>query len=184
MKDFFAKLFGHSRSEADRKVSSAETTSVPPGLDRGTDIPWQPNGSVRCLATAAFLTGTRDMCGQLWLLSTDPELMASYGTDAPLPNVFSAQGFTAPLGIITANCFGDCFFLVDKGELQDLLTAIRSADASRLHSLNEEYVPFYCPHCGVNYSNSEWFTGPVYDDGFFDYLEGTCPQGHRRMIHD
>ena len=46
---------------------------------------------MRCLARAAFSTGTGDMCGEIWLLSADPELMDSCGTDASLPNVFSAQ---------------------------------------------------------------------------------------------
>jgi len=110
--------------------------------------------------------------------------MDAYGTDAALPNVFTAQGFKAPLGIVTAGCFGDGFFLVDKSKLQDLLGPIQGANASRLYSLNEEYVPFYCPNCRANYGSSEWVTGPVYDDDFFDYLEGTCPKGHRRMIHD
>jgi hypothetical protein len=124
------------------------------------------------------------MCGQLWLLSADPELMETYGTDIPLPNVFSANGFNAPLGVITHNGFGDFFSRVEKGQLQNLLAPIRNADAARLYALDREYVPFYCAECRANYSDSEWVTMPVFDKGFFDYLDGTCPKGHRRMIYD
>ena len=140
---------------------------------------------MRCLARAAFSTGTGDMCGEIWLLSADPELMDSCGTDASLPNVFSAQTFKKPLGVVTAaKGFGDCLFIVDKGKLQDLLIAIRNADVSRPYSSDKEYLPFYCAQCRVNYGHAEWSPIPVFDDGFFDYLEGTCPEGHRRMLQD
>jgi len=184
MKGFLKRLFERGRLAPLAKVSNSQPTPVPQGLARGPDVPWQHGGSVKCLASAAFSTNAGDMCGQLWLLSTDRELMDSHGTDTPLPNVFSAQGFKAPLGVITAGCFGDGFFRVEKSSLQELLAPIQRADVSRLYSLNQEYVPFYCPRCQANYGSSEWMTGPVYDDGFFDYLEGACPKGHRRMIHD
>ena len=142
-------------------------------------------GTVRCLAHAAFATAAGDTCGEIWLLSTDPKLMECYGTDASLPNVLSAQSFRHPLGVVAAaKGFGDGLFVVDKGELQDHLIAIRNADVARLYSLDKEYVPFYCARCQVNYGRSEWSAAPVFDGDFFDYLEGTCPLGHRRMLQD
>src|SRR3989304_4334182 len=49
--------------------------------------------------------------------------------------------------------------------------AVRTDDA--------DFVAFYCDDCGQVYCDQCWRVGtPVFDEGFYDYTLGTCPQGH------
>ena len=50
--------------------------------------------------------------------------------------------------------------------------------------MDVDYVPFYCPKCRASYDYSSWETCPVFDDGFYDYLEAECPKGHKLSIQD
>jgi hypothetical protein len=47
-----------------------------------------------------------------------------------------------------------------------------------------EVTPFYCPDCGLNYCGRDWDTRVLFDEGFYDRTEGTCPHGHRHTIDD
>lgn len=48
----------------------------------------------------------------------------------------------------------------------------------------EEGMDAYCPQCDKIYCHEHYNVVDIFDDGFYDYAEGTCPKGHRRMIDD
>ena len=55
--------------------------------------------------------------------------------------------------------------------------AVRTDDA--------DFVAFYCDDCGQVYCDQCWRVGtPVFDEGFYDYTLGTCPQGHEQIVDD
>lgn len=65
--------------------------------------------------------------------------------------------------------------------------ALDRADAVALHALDLEFAPFYCPTCDAVYCVDCWRTSLVFADDFPGWLEetqGTCPEGHGRMLSD
>jgi hypothetical protein len=55
--------------------------------------------------------------------------------------------------------------------------AVRADDA--------DFVAFYCDDCGQVYCDNCWRLGtPVFDEGFYDYTLGACPQGHEQIVDD
>jgi len=62
--------------------------------------------------------------------------------------------------------------------------ALESADAEELDRRQEELVPFWCRICRRSYCNEHWVEETVFDDGFFDCIKGTCPNGHRWTLWD
>jgi len=48
----------------------------------------------------------------------------------------------------------------------------------------DEGIDAYCPQCDRIYCHEHYNVVDIFDDGFYDYAEGTCPKGHRRMIDD
>ena len=74
---------------------------------------------------------------------------------------------------------------VPTAQFPDLRSAIEQGDARRLHGLDLEYAPFYCPKCGAVYCGSHWVRWDVFDDdGWHDSIRGRCPNGHERMLED
>jgi hypothetical protein len=69
-----------------------------------------------------------------------------------------------------------------------LIELIRTADATGLHRLSRELVPFYCPGCGDSYCSAHWDTSDEYDTdypgGWYEGTRGRCPEGHIRLITD
>ncbi|MHA1700363.1 MAG: hypothetical protein ACTSWN_16105, partial [Promethearchaeota archaeon] len=45
-------------------------------------------------------------------------------------------------------------------------------------------IDAYCPDCNAIYCRQHYNVEEVWDAGFYDYSEGTCPKRHRRMIDD
>jgi hypothetical protein len=65
--------------------------------------------------------------------------------------------------------------------------ALDRADAASLYALDLEFAPFYCPACDRVYCADCWQTSLVFADDFPGWLEetqGTCPEGHGRMLSD
>jgi hypothetical protein len=62
----------------------------------------------------------------------------------------------------------------------------RPPQAERLHAVDARLVPAYCPsrQCGRTYCASRhWSIRDVFDEGFFDFTEGTCMScGERRIL--
>lgn len=57
-----------------------------------------------------------------------------------------------------------------------------------LHQLleDERYdgLDFYCPECDQLFCEDHWDLEPYFDEGFYDFTEGTCPKGHKRIVDD
>jgi predicted RNA-binding Zn-ribbon protein involved in translation (DUF1610 family) len=62
--------------------------------------------------------------------------------------------------------------------------ALDTGDAGALYAIDEEFAPFWCPKCGASYCREHYRSYEVYDDGFFDCINGICPRGHERMLAD
>ncbi|MFC1885898.1 hypothetical protein ACFLZM_02440, partial [Thermodesulfobacteriota bacterium] len=49
----------------------------------------------------------------------------------------------------------------------------------------EEGIDAYCPECDRIYCRSHYNPGEKWEDGWwYDCTYGTCPEGHKRIIHD
>jgi predicted RNA-binding Zn-ribbon protein involved in translation (DUF1610 family) len=65
--------------------------------------------------------------------------------------------------------------LIDQGHVDPV--AIRGISGPL-----RELTPFYCPDCELNYCSRDWDTSVVFDEDFYDYTEGVCPNGHRHTL--
>ncbi len=45
-------------------------------------------------------------------------------------------------------------------------------------------LDFYCRECDKVYCEQHYSLRPVWDDGFYDYTVGKCPEGHERIVDD
>jgi hypothetical protein len=54
--------------------------------------------------------------------------------------------------------------------------------AKALFEVNPDWAPFFCVKCGKSYCWEHWKRLLEYDDGFFDCVTGTCPEGHRKIL--
>jgi hypothetical protein len=66
---------------------------------------------------------------------------------------------------------------------------LEAGDLARLDDeLNPPRFPcgldVYCPDCDRVYCRDHHAIQDEYDDGFYDFSWGTCPQGHRREVND
>ena len=74
---------------------------------------------------------------------------------------------------------------VPADQFSDLQSAIEQGDVRRLHGLDLEFAPFYCPKCDAIYCGSHWVRWDVFDeDGWHDSIRGRCPNSHERMLED
>jgi hypothetical protein len=73
---------------------------------------------------------------------------------------------------------------LDPSQRASVLAAVNANDASALFELDREFAPFWCPECEATYCAQHYVHWDVYDDGFFDCIRGTCPNGHERMLLD
>ncbi len=62
--------------------------------------------------------------------------------------------------------------------------ALLAGSAAQLYAIHDEFAPFWCPKCGCCYCKEHYSSYVVYDDTFFDYIHGTCPEGHERILID
>jgi hypothetical protein len=142
-------------------------------------------GPVMSLEAANFrCSETGEVCGRVWLVTGDPELARKHG-GVPLPKSLEERCLPiAPLGVITETSVAGAYMTAKLNDLSRLLDAIRTSDVKRLHAVNRDYAPFYCPKCEKRFVASLWSSIPIYDDGFYDYTEVTCPTGHINRILD
>lgn len=66
----------------------------------------------------------------------------------------------------------------------ELVMALESGSAAALFAIDAEFAPFWCPVCAASYCREHYRSWAVYDDGFFDCIQGVCPAGHERMLTD
>ncbi|UCH98488.1 MAG: hypothetical protein JSV88_17025 [Candidatus Aminicenantes bacterium] len=60
---------------------------------------------------------------------------------------------------------------------------------SKVHAFMKKHhkregLDAYCPKCGKIYCARHYQTREEYDEGYYDCTRGTCPRGHKRIIHD
>lgn len=69
--------------------------------------------------------------------------------------------------------------------LSALFDSLSRADFDSSRGDDADFVSFYCLACRRVYCDTCWQAGsPVFDEGFYDYTLGTCPQGHEQTIDD
>ncbi len=73
------------------------------------------------------------------------------------------------------------------GSLEDsniLLALLENGKVADIHSyvidldFMEDGLDAYCPSCDAIYCQNHYITKEYWDQGFYDYTEGTCPEGH------
>jgi len=73
---------------------------------------------------------------------------------------------------------------------QPIFSFLENDQIAEAHQLLQNYVPMeqgidaYCPDCDKIYCWEHYNAIEEFDDGFYDYTQGTCPEGHSRMIDD
>ena len=78
----------------------------------------------------------------------------------------------------------------DKSLAQEVFKLLDGKNLNGLHLYYkrtiqlEEGMDAYCPECDEIYCSAHYATEEEWDEGFYDCTYGTCPQGHRRIIHD
>jgi hypothetical protein len=74
------------------------------------------------------------------------------------------------------------------GEYADLLAffeRLARQDFAAARGRDADFVAFHCWECGKVYCERCWTLGaPVFDEGFYDYTLGTCPEGHEQVVDD
>ena len=70
-------------------------------------------------------------------------------------------------------------------ELRRQLDIIRAYDFASARSADADFVAFHCRKCSRSYCQNCWRIGPPeFDDGFYDYTQGVCPEGHEQIVDD
>ncbi len=77
----------------------------------------------------------------------------------------------------------------DLQDAKDVFALLSAGNLKELHQLFKDRLVYegidaYCPECDKIYCRDHYNAVENYDDGFYDDTDGTCPQGHRRMIDD
>lgn len=102
------------------------------------------------------------------------------GRDARKPEPFRGEDRLVREGFL-----GTVTFARARVDLEALLGLIRAGDYSRASDLEPESARFFCFDCERVYCDRCWqVEPPAFDDGFYDYTEATCPQGHRHIVDD
>ena len=71
----------------------------------------------------------------------------------------------------------------------ELFEILKNENLLGAHQFMREHMCYegldaYCPKCDKIYCWEHYNARVEYDDGFYDCVYGTCPDGHRRMIDD
>lgn len=70
-------------------------------------------------------------------------------------------------------------------ELTRLFEAICAGDYAAARGIDADFAAFHCRQCNLAYCDTCWrLSPPIFDEGFYDYTLGTCPQGHEQVVDD
>ncbi|MHA1832036.1 MAG: hypothetical protein ACTSWR_10930 [Candidatus Helarchaeota archaeon] len=72
------------------------------------------------------------------------------------------------------------FKLLDQGKISEIHSILKKTALPNI----EDGIDAYCPVCDKIYCKEHYQTIEHWDNGFFDYMEGVCPEGHKRIIDD
>ena len=90
-----------------------------------------------------------------------------------------------PNGLRRTGFIGEVTKFDDAEGLHRLLEVIRSGDFACARGADADFVAFHCRECGRSYCEPCWRIGPPeFDDGFYDFTSGTCPEGHEQTVDD
>lgn len=78
---------------------------------------------------------------------------------------------------------------LDKNLAPQLFKHLEQENLSLAHAFmkkhyKQEGLDAYCPTCDKIYCAQHYQTREEYDEGYYDCTYGTCPHGHKRIIHD
>jgi hypothetical protein len=70
-----------------------------------------------------------------------------------------------------------------------LFEHLEQENLSQVHAFMKKHykregLDAYCPKCGKIYCSKHYQIREEYDEGYYDCTYGTCPKGHKRIIHD
>jgi len=80
--------------------------------------------------------------------------------------------------------------VLDKNMADTVFTFLDSKDLKGLHDYLqgdiqlEEGMDAYCPDCDTIYCRTHYHLQEEWDEGFYDCTYGTCPESHKRIVHD
>ena len=80
--------------------------------------------------------------------------------------------------------------MLDNSLAEDVFKFLDSKDLKSLHSYLKDDIQLedgmdaYCPKCDKIYCAAHYKPEEEWDEGFYDCTYGTCPEGHKRIIHD
>lgn len=149
--------------------TAAIITLIPPGVpDEGL----KPGPAARFTARIGYLLRRFDPQKRAWIWGNRP---TPPGLDRFCIDEYrlSIQGGLVPVQ-----------FVLTAREPSVVADAVRSGDPKALFDIDPEYTPCWCPKCEACYCRRHWEAWPLFDDGFFDRVEGMCPDGHRRTLAD
>ena len=70
------------------------------------------------------------------------------------------------------------FPMLDRGDLSGVHEHLKK------FKVFEDGMDCWCPECRRVYCRTHYRVREVFDQGFYDYSTGTCPQGHERELDD
>lgn len=78
---------------------------------------------------------------------------------------------------------------LEKDLAPQLFKHLEQENLSQVHAFMKKHykregLDAYCPKCGKIYCAQHYQTREEYDEGYYDCTYGTCPKGHKRIIHD
>jgi hypothetical protein len=78
---------------------------------------------------------------------------------------------------------------LDRNLAPQLFKHLEQENLSRVHAFMKKHykregLDAYCPKCGKIYCARHYQIREEYDEGYYDCTYGTCPKGHKRIIHD
>jgi hypothetical protein len=167
-------------------VAQDKVESKPPTPSPAAKVPAPLQRQLICLASADFICSeTSEVCGRVWVVTSNLELARIHG-GAPLP-VFQEEHcpIHVPLGVIIEKSFVWAYVPIgtELTDLSQLLEAIRTVDANRLHAIDPDYAPFFCPKCNKCYASSIWSATTIFvDRSYYDHYKVKCPIGHESKI--
>ena len=117
-------------------------------------------------------------CNQCGKPAATLRLVPSMYSDDKRPTIH-INGF---IGEVTSRLLGST-------TLTDLLLTqiqkLAKTNLKELHSLDQDIFGFICRECGVAYCRNCWSNIITrYDEGVYDDMRATCPNGHEQMIQD
>ena len=135
--------------------------------------------------SATYLCGA---CGNVASTVTlvapgEPDPRMTPEADVP-PGLDTLFGSVLPDSAMLSIDGGPASLSLGAASTAKMILALESGDPAALYAINREFAPFWCPSCGLSYCTEHYRSYPVFDEGFFDYIQGICPKGHERNVMD